>query len=72
MKLTACKRYVLEMIRGIRPGIIVADPVKHLLSLQTPRRELPARLKGINRPVVNVAHVEKDLVDYVIRAECDT
>jgi CO/xanthine dehydrogenase Mo-binding subunit len=58
---------------GIRPGIVVSDPAKHLLGLQTPKREENASwLNGINRPVVNVAHVERGLVDYVVRVECDT
>jgi hypothetical protein len=73
MKLNPCKRYALEMIAGIRPGIVVSDPIKHLLGLQTPKREENTSwLNGINRPLVNVAHVESDLVDYVVRAECDT
>jgi hypothetical protein len=71
MKVTACKRYVLEMIRGIRPGIIVSDPIKQLLSLQIPKRKANASwLKGINRPVVTVVHASMDLVAYVVRVEC--
>ena len=59
-------------LQYISMPLLIADPIKHLLDLQTPRRELPAWVNGINRPVVNLANAEKDLVDYVIRAECDT
>jgi hypothetical protein len=41
MKLNAAKRYAIEMIKGIRPGIIITDPIKHLTQLQIPKEVFP-------------------------------
>ena len=42
MKLPAAKRYALEMIRGIRPGRIVTDPIGDLNRMQVVLAEYAA------------------------------
>ena len=42
MKLSAAKRYALEMIRGIRPGRIVTDPIGDLNRMQVVLAEYAA------------------------------
>ena len=35
MRLNAAKRYALEMVRGIRPGRVLVDPISNLLAAGT-------------------------------------
>ena len=41
MNLSPAKRYALEMVRGIRPGRVLADPIKYLTQLQIPKETFP-------------------------------
>jgi hypothetical protein len=46
MKLPAAKKYALEMVRGIRPGRVVIDPIGDLNRMQAVLAEYEAINKG--------------------------
>ena len=46
MKLAAAKKYALELVRGIRPGRVIADPIGDLNRMQAVLAEYEAINKG--------------------------
>jgi hypothetical protein len=46
MKLPVAKKYALEMVRGIRPGRVMADPIGDLNSMQAVLAEYEASNNG--------------------------
>ena len=60
MKFPAAKKYALEMIKGIRPGIILDDPTAHL-------NKITAAVIGANEKWR--APIEPDLLAYIREVE---
>jgi hypothetical protein len=61
MKLPAARKYALEMVKGVRPGVIVDDPVTHLNKITA--GAMNARDSGPCPPV------EPELLDYIREVE---
>ena len=49
MKLPAARKYALEMVRGIRPGRVVTDPIGKLNSMQAVLAEYEAIMTPENK-----------------------
>jgi hypothetical protein len=56
MKLPAAKKYAVELVKGIRRGETITDPIKHL-------NAMAAALVGANNDWL--PPVEPDLVEYI-------
>ena len=60
MSLAKARRYALEMVQGVRPGIVLHDPVKHL-------NKITGAVMGANEKWR--APIEPDLLPYIREIE---
>jgi len=74
MRLSKAKKYALEMVRGIRPGIVLSDPIRSLnllaakLADQGDRQRWPVNVMGGNRSRSHT--VGSATVAEILLAEC--
>jgi hypothetical protein len=70
MRLNVAKRYAIEMVKGVRPGITITDPIDHLNRQQLKALDDSApkaclEPKAYRHSVVNLSGVGADLTGVV-------
>jgi hypothetical protein len=75
MRLAKAREYALEMVRGIRAGRVLTDPIRtlhqeHLKTMEEEPRPAPLHIMGGGQEWNNSCRVERETATEILRSEC--